>query len=121
MEQELVLLGELMAAAAGATDHLEHSQIDEVLVQDPTSSEPAQGSQRPICGASGYILDAGSRRVGVVIGYDDLADFARRSPRADASAAGSPARVLRPRRAARQSGLNAGRVRCARPGGRTLG
>ena len=47
LEQEIVLLGELMAAAAQATGHLEKSQIDEVLDDDPAPSEPKRGNRRP--------------------------------------------------------------------------
>jgi hypothetical protein len=38
LEQEIVLLGELMAAAAEATDHLDESQIDDVLDDHPAPS-----------------------------------------------------------------------------------
>ena len=51
LEQEIVLLGELMAAAAEATDHLEESQIDEVLDDDSAPTEPGRGNPRPGLGS----------------------------------------------------------------------
>jgi hypothetical protein len=40
LEQEIALLGELMAAAAGATNRLDESQIDEVLDHEPAPPDP---------------------------------------------------------------------------------
>jgi hypothetical protein len=43
LQQEIVLLGELMAAAAGATQHLQDQQIDELLDEvagDAPSDKP---------------------------------------------------------------------------------
>lgn len=40
LEQEIALLGELMAAAAEVTDHLDESRIDEVLDDRSRACEP---------------------------------------------------------------------------------
>lgn len=44
LEQEIVLLGELMAAAAGAIDHLDDARIDGLLDNTPAPSETARGN-----------------------------------------------------------------------------